>query len=767
MVDKSNGGGDAGRRSIGQYELLAKLYDVEPGTLWVCRDSKGEDASKLLTLHQISFGGDVTEEVGDRLVEAWEWTPEIAHERVLTAREVLGDEAGLAVVADYVEGEPRGSLLRLGSVRRVVFPAPVAVHIALDVLDGLGHVHGRADELSVPGRYVFGGVGPSTVLVGTDGRARLVEPGVAAAASGQKAWADDPKRAAYAAPEMVLRGKDAPELDARTDVFAVGILLWELVQNRRLFSGLSHAAVAKKVQSQTIERVDAQKPAGGEAISKAVADVVAKALERDPTARYATVKDFASALRATADAHAGPADVSRIIDQLAGKALAARRVSIERAVKGIRASLAPPAIAAATDAAKKPVAPVPDRKGLPAPTGDRRIPPPPKLPGPDVAKPSDKEADPGRRRPPLPPRAPGAPPPASPALPASPAPPKVKPVGGPPRRASAADKADKDKPTEVGTEWDGPISEERAPEGTAEAKGEGAEPEDETELATQVFTEEDGVSAFASSALLEKLRAGKAAAKAAAKPAAAKASDQGGDAGTAEETSEETEEETHEDAEAGGAEGSEPAVDEESTAAEGEPPSHETDTLENDVDVSEAEGEAAPAAERPAPAVASPKPAAVAAIAPEPLVVPDEGLARSKRKRTLAAIVVGVAALAVVLVVWGMSTGSSGAAPSASAAASAAPATTLAATVVTSAPVPSATETAAPTATGEPGTSAEAPPAEPPTAAPAGTPRGPSHGVTPPTKPTVTPPTKPTATTPTKPKGKTKGGKKPYVPDDL
>jgi len=74
-------------------------------------------------------------------------------------------ESGLAVVGDYVEGEPLGSLLRLGSVRRVVFPVPVALHVVLGLLDALGYVHERAHDLSVPADYVFGGVGPSTVLL--------------------------------------------------------------------------------------------------------------------------------------------------------------------------------------------------------------------------------------------------------------------------------------------------------------------------------------------------------------------------------------------------------------------------------------------------------------------------------------------------------------------------------------------------------------------------------------------------------------------------
>jgi len=410
IVQKGSAGSEADRKSIGRYELLLKLYDGEPGTVWAGRGADAEGGIDILAVHELPLGQNLAEPVADAFAEAWEWTAEAEHDRVIPVDEVLVEDEGVALVSPYVEGEPLGSLLRVASVRRIAFPAAVALRVALDALDALTYLHGRAAEVRVKPAHAFGGVGPTTVIVGADGITSVAQPGVAAAAAQMKPWSEDPKRTAYAAPEMLEAAKD---IDASTDLFSMGVLLWEMLQNKRLFSGLGHAAVTKKVLNQPIDRTDTNKPAGGEAVSKALADVVAKALNRNRAERFQSAQEMVEAIEATGEAKGTATDVAKYVDQLAGKALATRRAGIEKGVKAHKETPAP----------------------APAAEPPPRVAPPKKEPSEKDAaakpRPASPEpaADDGGKRKPLPPtKAKPAGPPSPPARPGAP-PGRPKPPG--------------------------------------------------------------------------------------------------------------------------------------------------------------------------------------------------------------------------------------------------------------------------------------------------------------------------------------------------
>ena len=340
MATKASFTGGPGT-SVGRYEIITKLFESELGTLSAARVGSGDDSGKTVAVRLIDAGEEALEALGAlaRRVK------KLGNELVVPVIDTIEGDKKLAVVSDYVEGEALGTLLRVASVRRAALPVPVALRLTLDLLDAVQFVHGQAEEVGDDASRLFGGLTPGGVLVGSDGRARIMEIGLSGYSARVEPWCKDPKRVAYLAPEALKKDE---ALGAQADVFTVGVLLWEMLQNKRLFGGLSFSAVSAKVLEQKITPADAGRVPGAAPLSSALTEVVAKALERDPASRYATAADMAAAIRAAGDAIATLEQAAELVEQLAGRTITGYRNSIAKgpltkAAAPATVSAAPPA----------------------------------------------------------------------------------------------------------------------------------------------------------------------------------------------------------------------------------------------------------------------------------------------------------------------------------------------------------------------------------------------------------------------------------------
>jgi len=239
----------------------------------------------------------------------------ICHPNVVSMIDVLERSDRLLLVMDYVHGESLAQLLRRLRGASSYVPLGIALRLIVDVLDGLHAVHTASDLDGVSLRIVHCDVSPHNVMVGADGIGRLLDFGVARAALGRGYLPGQIKgKFAYMAPEQ-LRG-EVPHASA--DLFAVGVMLWEMLSGRRAFPNENvKRALVRGREATALPDIERELPL-------AILDIMRQATEHDPALRFSSARDFAAALEM-----AGPlarrAEVESWVSELAGTDMEQRR----------------------------------------------------------------------------------------------------------------------------------------------------------------------------------------------------------------------------------------------------------------------------------------------------------------------------------------------------------------------------------------------------------------------------------------------------------
>jgi serine/threonine-protein kinase len=183
----------------------------------------------------------------------------------------LGEADGAWFLAmEHVDGPDLRRLGRVGPEQ--------ACRIAEQVAAGLDHAHKARDAQGRLLRVVHRDVSPHNILVAKDGTAKLIDFGVARAVGGGKP--------AYLSPEQA----DGGDGDARSDQFALGVVLWELLMGRRLFDAGDEVATLQRVT-----KCEVPPPLR-------LAGPVMRALSKDPKRRFRDCAAFAEALRSAREA---------------------------------------------------------------------------------------------------------------------------------------------------------------------------------------------------------------------------------------------------------------------------------------------------------------------------------------------------------------------------------------------------------------------------------------------------------------------------------
>jgi serine/threonine protein kinase len=322
----------AGPRSlrIGRYELIAQLAQGGMGTVFLARIA-GEAGFSRLYAVKLMHEHLASEEafVGMFLDEA-RLAAGIHHSNVVSVVDLGVCERGHFVVMQYVEGCTLEQLLKRHALR----PPEMIIPLVIDLLHGLHAAHTLEDDEGNLLELVHRDVSPANVLVGIDGVARITDFGIAKARS--RITATRPGllkgKLSYAAPEQLTA--ESP-IDARTDIFSVGVLLWSALTGESLFRGETEAQTVRNVLQATVQppsTVGIRPPACFDALCL-------RALDRDPDNRFESAQAMAEELREIARENSYLSSTARIgswVQRTFEKQLNERRAMLRDATSATR-----------------------------------------------------------------------------------------------------------------------------------------------------------------------------------------------------------------------------------------------------------------------------------------------------------------------------------------------------------------------------------------------------------------------------------------------
>jgi serine/threonine protein kinase len=205
-----------------------------------------------------------------------------------------GDYEGERYLAmEFLHGKDVTSVMK-ETVARGVPPPGLGAFVAREVCRALSFVHALADDLGVPLNLIHRDVSLSNVMLGYDGAVKLLDFGVAKALADERAHRTATGvlkgKWAYLAPEQV----EGVEIDQRTDIFSLGIVLHEMLTGRRLFKAASGLATLEKVRAARVLPPSALNPL----VSPALDGVCLRALAKRPADRFQTAAELGTALDA-------------------------------------------------------------------------------------------------------------------------------------------------------------------------------------------------------------------------------------------------------------------------------------------------------------------------------------------------------------------------------------------------------------------------------------------------------------------------------------
>jgi serine/threonine protein kinase len=215
----------------------------------------------------------------------------LSHANIVTVFDIGKSSSTYFIVMEYVEGVNLKTILQEFSRRRITFPVQVTGWVINEVLKGLDYAHRLRDhDTNRLLGIVHRDISPPNILCSWNGEVKLTDFGLAKAST--QLESTDPGvvkgKFSYLSPEAA----SGLEVDARADIFAVGILAYEMLTGRRLVLGESDYQTVQMVRAAEVPSITAQNPE----VTPELEAIVRKALARDVEHRYQSASDMADEL---------------------------------------------------------------------------------------------------------------------------------------------------------------------------------------------------------------------------------------------------------------------------------------------------------------------------------------------------------------------------------------------------------------------------------------------------------------------------------------
>jgi len=273
---------------FGKYLLLEKLAMGGMAEVFLAKSSGVQGIGKFLAMKRILPQYSSNEDFISMFTEEAKICVNLSHSNIAKIYEFGVEQGQFFIVMELIEGKNlRQILSRLGKENRQGFSVDQAVYIAKEVAAGLDNAHRCLDDASgKPLNIIHRDMSPQNVMVSFEGEIKVVDFGIAKAESEKEETKAGTLKGkfSYMSPEQA----SGERIDLRTDVYSLGIVLWELLANKRLFTSSSELNTLKKIREGKIPLISKINPKVPEELER----IVNIALAKDAGNRYQTCAEL-------------------------------------------------------------------------------------------------------------------------------------------------------------------------------------------------------------------------------------------------------------------------------------------------------------------------------------------------------------------------------------------------------------------------------------------------------------------------------------------
>jgi serine/threonine-protein kinase len=318
-------------RQLGRYRLLARLATGGMAEIYLARQTGIHGFERLVVVKRILPHLASERRFTEMFFDEARIAAQLNHPNIVQIFDLCQEGEDSFIAMEYLEGESLGYLSSEAVRLRRPLPFAVSAGIIAQVCDGLDYAHRLRDEKGRELRIVHRDVSPHNIIVLFSGMVKLVDFGIAKAASQMHETRVGTLKGklAYMSPEQCR----SAAVDHRSDVFSLGIVLWELFTGRRLFKRDNEAAVISAIVTEDVPNPKTIRPD----LPREMAAVALRALRRDPRERFDSAADMGAALREVAlrlEQPAGPAEIAAFVRSVFGERARTKQKLIEEIEAG-------------------------------------------------------------------------------------------------------------------------------------------------------------------------------------------------------------------------------------------------------------------------------------------------------------------------------------------------------------------------------------------------------------------------------------------------
>ncbi|RYE89305.1 MAG: serine/threonine protein kinase, partial [Myxococcales bacterium] len=317
-------------QTIGRYEFLIPVAEGGMASVWAARMKGTRGFQKNLAVKMMLSSLSDNPQFEQMFLDEARIASKIHHPNVVEIFDLGEESEVLYIVMEYIDGEPLSTVFRTAQKKQGV-PLPIALRIISEACAGLHAAHELLDDSGELLGLVHRDVSPQNILVSYDGAVKIVDFGVALAEgrNSDKTSAGTVKgKAPYMSPEQAL----GRPLDRRTDIFALGIVLYHLTTGRHPFRADTDILTLHNI-------IENEPPAPSSIVAsypRPLESVVLKAIEKNADKRFQTMEEFELAIERVmppSNARIRSSDVARFVRETVGERGERRREALRSAVR--------------------------------------------------------------------------------------------------------------------------------------------------------------------------------------------------------------------------------------------------------------------------------------------------------------------------------------------------------------------------------------------------------------------------------------------------